>query len=133
MLMEVSVDGHRHVMTDAHHGTEGIGTETEMSILTHILETLTLLLHWIITAAESVNLNAFALNLYALTGTLALYQSTYYADASTCSDLTELILIDLGWVDYYLNIINSRTIVKSDKIDCFATTMGTHPSLYIHD
>ena len=95
MLMEIGVDSHCHVVTDTHHCTKGIGTETEMSILTHILETLTLLLHWIITAAESVNLYAFALDLYALTGTLALYQGTYYADAGTSGNLAELILIDL--------------------------------------
>ena len=95
MLVEVGVDSHRHVVADTHHGTKGIGTETEVSILTHVLEALSLLLHWIVAAAETVDLNAFALDLNALTSALALYQSTYYADAGTSSNLAELILIDL--------------------------------------
>ncbi len=133
MLVEISVDSHRHVMADTHHSTKGICAETEVSVLTHILEALSLLLHRIVVAAETINLDAFALNLNGLSLTKTLHQSTHHADASTCGNLSELIGIDLGWVDYYLNIINSRTIVKSDKIDCFATTMGTYPSLYIHD
>ena len=95
MLVEVSMDSHRHVVADAHHSTKGIGTETEVSILTHVLEALSLLLHRIVAAAETVDFDAFALNLNALTGTLALYQGTYYADAGTSGNLTELILIDL--------------------------------------
>ena len=95
MLVEVGVDSHRHVVADTHHGTKGVGTETEVSILTHVLEALSLLLHWIVAAAETVDFDAFALNLNTLTGTLALYQGTYYADAGTSGNLAELILIDL--------------------------------------
>ena len=95
MLMEVSVDSHCHVMADTHHGTKGIGTETEVSILTHVFEALSLLLHRIVAAAETVNLDALALDLNTLSGTLAFYQRTYGADTSTSSNLTELILIDL--------------------------------------
>ncbi len=127
------MDGHRHVVTDAHHCTKGIGAETEVSILTHVLEALSLLLHRIVVAAKAIDFDAVALDLYILTFTLALHQSTRSTDAGTGCNLSELIGVDLRWVDYYLNIINSRTIVKSDKIDCFATTMGTHPSLDIHD
>ncbi len=82
-------------MADTHHGTKGIGTETEVSILTHVLEALSLLLHRIVAAAETVNLDALALDLNTLSGTLAFYQRTYGADTSTGSNLTELILIDL--------------------------------------
>ena len=95
MLMEVSVDSHRHVVADAHHGTEGIGTETEMSILTHVLEALSLLLHRIVATAETVDFDAVALDFYTLSGTLAFNQSTHYADAGTSGDLTKLIFIDL--------------------------------------
>ena len=95
MLVEVGVDSHRHVVADTHHGTKGVGTKTEVSILTHVLEALSLLLHWIVAAAETVDFDAFALNLNTLTGTLALYQGTYYADAGTSGNLAELILIDL--------------------------------------
>ena len=133
MLVEVSVDSHRHVVANAHHGTEGVGTEAEMCILAHVLKALSLLLHGIVAAAEAVDLKAVALNLYRLSLTQTLYQCSCCADAGTSGNLAKQILVDLGRVDNNLDIVNSRTIVKSDKIDCFATTMGAHPSLYIHD
>ena len=61
--MEVCVDGHCHVVADAHHSTECVGAETEVSILAHILERLSLLLHRVVVAAETVNLEALALYL----------------------------------------------------------------------
>ena len=51
--------------------------------------------HRIVAAAETINLDALALDLNTLSGTLAFYQRTYSADTSTGSNLTELILIDL--------------------------------------
>jgi len=95
MLVEVGVNSHRHVVADTHYGTKGIGTETEVSILTHVLEALSLLLHRIVAAAETVNLDALALDFNTLSGTLAFYQRTYGTNTSTGSNLTELILIDL--------------------------------------
>ena len=95
MLVEVSVDSHRHVVADTHHCTKGIGTETEVSILTHVLEALSLLLRRIVAAAETVDLDALALDFNAPASALAFYQRTYGADTSTSSNLTELILIDL--------------------------------------
>ncbi len=127
------MDGHRHVVADTHYGTEGVGAQAEMSILAHVLEALTLLLHGVVAAAETVNLDAVTLNLYCLALALALYQGSDGTDAGTRCNLAQQILVDLRRVNYYLDIINSRTIVKSDKIDCFATAMGAYPSLYIHD
>ncbi len=93
MLVEVGMDSHRHVMTNTHHGTKGVGTEAQVSILTHVLKALTLLLHRIIATAETVNFNAFALDFNTLSGTLTFNQSTYCTDAGASGNLTELILI----------------------------------------
>ena len=88
MLVEVGVDSHRHVVADTHHGTEGIGTETKVSILTHVLEALSLLLHRIVIAAETINFDGITLNLNSLSLALALHQSTDSTDTSTGSNLT---------------------------------------------
>ena len=95
MLMEICMYCHRHVMTDAHHGTESVGTQTHVGILTHILEALALLLHRIVAAAKTIHLEALTLNLYRLTGTLALNENTGGADARTCGDLLEHLGIKL--------------------------------------
>ena len=93
--MEVGVDSHCHVVANTHHRTKGVCTETEVSILTHILEALSLLLHRIVATAKTVDFDAFALHLNALSLSLAFYQSTNNADTSTSSNLLQLIFINL--------------------------------------
>ncbi len=73
MFVEVGVNSHRHVVANAHHGPEGISAKTHMGILAHGLETLTLLLHGIVVATETINLEGRGLNLTVLTSTLTLH------------------------------------------------------------
>ena len=63
VLVEVSVDSHCHIVADAHNGTKGVGAQTHVGILTHYLEALTLLLHGVVIAAQTVNLETSGLNL----------------------------------------------------------------------
>ena len=46
--MEVGMDSHRHVVAYAHHSAEGVGAQTQVCVLTHILKRLSLLLHGIV-------------------------------------------------------------------------------------
>ena len=52
-----------------------------MSMLAHIFEALTLLLHGVVVATKTINLNLAALKFYCLTGTLALHQFAIDVDA----------------------------------------------------
>ena len=133
MLVEIGVDSHRHVVANAHDSSEGVGAQAQVCELAHVLERLSLLLHRIVVSAQAVDFNLVSLYLHGLSLSLAFHQCSYDADAGARSNLLEQIVIDLRWVDYYLYIINSRTIVEGDKIYRFATAMGSHPSLDIHD
>ena len=63
VLVEVCVDGHSHIVAYTHNGTERIGAQTQVGVLSHVLKRLTLLLHRIVAATESVYLNALTLYL----------------------------------------------------------------------
>ena len=63
MFVEIGVDGHRHIVTDTHHSTKGIGTQTHMGVLTHSLERLSLFLHGIVVATETVDFKLGSLDL----------------------------------------------------------------------
>ena len=91
MLVEVSVDSHRHVVANAHHGTKSIGTQTHVGVLAHHLETLTFLLHGIVVATETVNFQLSSLDLTALTSSLALYQRTLSTNAGTRGDIDKVV------------------------------------------
>ena len=53
VFMEIAVNRHCHVVTNAEDGTKSIGTETKMCVLAHIFKRLTFLLHGIVVATSS--------------------------------------------------------------------------------
>ena len=130
MLMEIGVDSHCHIVADTHHGTKGIGTQTHMSVLTHSLEALTLLLHRIIITTETINHQISGLNLAALSCTLTFHQCTLSTDTSTCSNIFQQLLVKLRGVNHNLHIIDGRTIVQCNEVDCLGRTVCTHPTFH---
>ena len=105
-------------MTDTHYGTESIGTQTHMSVLTHSLERLSLLLHRIVVATETVNLNRLGLNLGRLSCRRRLDKLTRGTDAGTGSDLFQDLFTYFSRIDHHLNVLDGRTIIQSDKVNC---------------
>ena len=132
MLMEIGMDSHRHVMTDTHHGTKGIGTETHMSILTHHLKRLSLLLHGIGIVASTIEFQACCLYLTGLSGTLALHQGSHSTNAGTCGHLFQQFLIKLAWVYNHLHVLDGRAIIQGDEVYSLRTAMRAHPSFYTY-
>ena len=63
MLMEILMDSDCHVVTNTEYSTEGIGTKAHVTILAHVLKTLSLFLHRVVAWAETVDFNLLALNL----------------------------------------------------------------------
>ena len=131
VLVEIGVDGHSHIVTYAHNGTEGIGAKTQVGILTHILKALTFLLHRIVVATQTIDFNAVALNLRCLSIALALYKSTNGAYASACGDLLEHISVKLCRVNNNLYVLYCRAVVECNEVDSLRAAMGTNPSLHI--
>ena len=62
MLMKICVYCHRHIVADAHNCPKGICTQAHVSVLTHLLERLSFLLHGVIVTAETINLYTFAMD-----------------------------------------------------------------------
>ena len=132
------MDGHGHVVADAHNGSEGVGTETQMSIFTHDLEALAFLLHGIGVVAEAVNDDLGGLDLAGLTSALALDEDTLGADAGTGGDVLEGegggTVLDTGGnshsggIDDYLDVLDGGTIVESDEVHRLGRAMGTYPA-----
>ena len=130
MLVEVGVDSHRHVVANAHHSSECIGTQTHVSVLTHHLETLALLLHRIVVAAQTINLQLGSLDFAALTGTLTLNQCTLGANAGTSGDILQYLLVELSGINNNLHILDGRTVVEGNEVNCFRAAVRAHPTLY---
>ena len=95
MVVKIAVDGDSHVMAYAHHGAERVGAQTHVGMLAHIFEALAFLLHGIVAAAKSVDLNPAALYLHGLAGALAFHQLAVDTDAGACGDLLEHGLVKL--------------------------------------
>ena len=131
MFMEITMDGHRHVMTDTEHRTERIGTQTHVGMRTHIFHALSFLLHRIIRAACTQHLYFTGLDLHGLSRTYTLHQFTCNTQASPGRDEFNQFIIKLIRIGHYLYIINRRPVIQSDKVDRFAATARTHPTFYI--
>ena len=111
------MNGHRHVVAYAHHGAEGVGAQTQVSILAHILERLSLLLHGVVAAAKAVDLERVTLNLACLSLALALNEFTCGTDARACSYLLQHVGIKLCRVDNNLDVVYGGTVVEGDEVD----------------
>ena len=132
VVMEVLVDGDSHIMPDAEHSTECIGTQTHMSELAHILEALALLLHRIIVRAETIDDNFLGLNLNGLTLALAFDESTLHTDTCTGGNTLQFLSIDGRRIDDHLQILYRRAIVEGDEVNSLTAAVRPRPSFYYY-
>ena len=130
MLMEIGVDGHRHVMADAHHGTEGVGAQTHMGILAHHFKALALLLHGIGVVTKTIHLQSSSLDLAALSGTLALHQHTFCTDTGPRGNILQELLVELCRIDDNLYILDGGAIVQGDEVDSLRAAVRAHPAFH---
>ena len=130
MLVEISMDSHRHIVTDTHHGTKGIGTETHVSMLAHVFKSLAFLLHGIVASACSQDFYLLRLNLTCLTCSRTLHKFSFHAEACTCGDLLQHLFTEIGIIPHNLHILDRGTIVQSNKENAFAPTLGTYPTFH---
>ena len=128
MLMEIGMDGHCHIVADTHHGTECIGAQTHMGMLTHVLECLALLLHGIVITAQTQHLNLLGLDLDSLTGADALDHGTLHAEAGTGGNLLHQLVAKLFKVSHNLNILDCRAVIESNEIYALASTLCSYPT-----
>ena len=130
VLMEIGVDGHGHVVANAHNGTEGVGAQAQMGVLAHGLERLALLLHGIGIVAETIDLEPGGLDLAGLTGALTLNQNALGTNAGAGCDVLEQLFVELRRVDDHLNVVDGGTVVEGNEVDGLRRTVGTYPALH---
>ena len=128
VLVEVGVDGHRHVMADAHHGPEGVRAQAHVGVLAHIFKGLSLLLHGVGGIARAEDFDLRGLDLHSLSGGGALYELSFDADAGSGGDELHRGLVEVLVFTHNLNVLDGGAVVEGDEEDAFGAALGTHPT-----
>ena len=89
-------------------------------MLTHVLEALSLLLHWVVIAATAEEDNLLSLDFRSLTLCWALYEHALYADARACGNLLEDFILYDATTDNNLDVLDGRTIVELNEVNSLA-------------
>ena len=129
VFVEVGVDGHRHVVTDAQDGSEGVCARTQVCYATQELPACAFFLQGISVVAVAKNLDTCGLNLACLTCCGALHEFAYNAKAGTRRDALQGLFVEVSLVAHNLHVLDGRTIVKGNKEDAFASALRANPSL----
>ena len=132
VFMKVFMDGNGHIVTNAHYRSKSVGSQSQMRILAHSLKTLTFLLHGVIASTKAINGDLFTLDFNTLTSALTLDKFADYRQTGSGSYFFQQIFIKQIGIDYYLNIIDCRTIVKCNEVHCLATAVGSYPSFHVN-
>ena len=130
VFVEVGVDGHRHLVANAEDGAECVGAQTQMGVLTHVFERLSLLLHGVIAAASAVHFDASGLDFGGLSRTLTFYQRAFNAKARAGGDEFEQFGIKLLNVGHDLYVFDGRSVVEGDEAYAFAAAAGAYPAFH---
>ena len=94
-FMKKLMDSNCHIVTNAEHCAESIGTRTQVSNLTKEFHRMTFFLQRISVIASTQHLYFTCLNLGSLTGTDRFGQFTIHTDTCTCSDEFQYFFIEI--------------------------------------
>ncbi len=132
-VVKVLMYGKRHNVPYPEDSPEGVGPETQMSVLPQEFHRVTLLLKRIgICITLAVDLYKRSVDLDILPPSLRLHQPARNSDARTCGDILKKILIKGTGIGHYLNIINGRSVVQCNKYNIPVSPLGPHPALDQH-
>ena len=107
VLVEVVMDCHCHIVTNAEYSTKGVGTRAQVRDCTQVLHAESFLLQWILLwVGCTINFEFGQLNLNGLTATLASNEMTSSRDTRTCCNWFEILLWELCQVHYDLDILD---------------------------
>ena len=123
VFVEVGVDGHRHIVTYAEHGTKCIGTGTHVSHRTQIFPRSTFFLQRIGVVTDAQHFNVTGLYLASLTSRRAFYQDSVYTQAGSCGYLFQYFCIEVGVVAHHLHILDGAAIVEGNEEDTLRATL----------
>ncbi len=101
-----------------------------MSILTHIFERLSLLLHWVVGRTSTKDFNLLSLYFDSLPRTDTFNHCSDNLQTSSGSDVLEEVFVELLNVGYNLYVLNGRTIVQGYEVDSLAATLSANPTHY---
>ncbi len=127
-LVEEGVDGHGHVVAQAHDGAEGVGAQAQVAYLAQELHAVALLLEGVgVGVGFAVDDDTFGLHLDGLARALALDELALHADAGTGGDALQLFF-ELGGVGDDLYVVDDTTVVHGQEGDVLVAALGAHPA-----
>ena len=130
VLVEIGMDGHGHVVADAHDGTERIGAQAQVRILAHVFEALPFLLHRVVASAESEDGDAAALHLGSLSLGGTLHEDALHTDAGSCGDTLYCLLGEIALVAYNLYALDCAAVIQGYEEYSLRTSLGAYPAFY---
>ncbi len=122
-VVEELVNSNSHVVANAENCSKCVGTQTEVSKLTHVLETLSFLLHWIVVRACAKHFYFCCLYFTCLAFAWTFHKFTIHADASSCCDELEHLFIELFNIGNNLHILDGRAIIECYEVNILGTTL----------
>ena len=127
-LVEEGVDGHGHVVAQAHDSAEGVGAQAQVAYLAQELHAVALLLQGVgVGVGLAVDDDALGLHLDGLAAALALHQLALHADAGTSGNALQLLL-ELGGVGDDLDIVDDASVVDGQESHILVAALGADPS-----
>ena len=132
VLMEIGVDGHRHVVADAQDSAEGVGAGTQVGHRAEILPRGALFLQGIGVVTVAENLDGIGLYLAGLTGGGALHEAALHTDAGAGGDALHGLLGDFGLIAHNLYVVDGAAVVEGHEEYALAAALGADPTLNNH-
>ena len=130
VLVEVRVNRHRHIVTNAQDCTEGVCARTQVSYCAEVFPTCTFLLQRIGIIAVTEDLDACSLNLACLTCGWTLYEFADNTKACTSRDALQCLLIEVAVIAHNLHVLDCAAIVEGNKEDAFTASLRANPTFH---
>ena len=132
MLVEIRMNSHCHVVTQAKDGSERVGAWTKMSNRAQVLHTQSLLLKRVkIRVRSAINFQFGQLDFYVLTSSLRGYKHSCCRNTRSCSNGFQLLFTEVGQVHNYLYVLYGGTVIEGYKTDLFVAATATNPTANI--
>ena len=127
-VVEVLVDGKRHVVTQPEDGAEGVRTRTQVRDLAQELERMSFLLQRIRLIRVTEDLDRLRLDLHGLPRSLRSDQLARRPDAGAGGHALDQLLRKLRHLGDHLDAVDHGTVVHRDERDLLVPAPGPDPA-----
>ena len=129
VLVEVGMDGHSHVVTEAEHGTESVGARAQVCDGAQVFHTQSFLLQRVLFRVGcAVHQNAVGLNLAGLSGAHTLDERSFAADTRTRGHGLQLLFAEFSKVRHNLDVLDGAAVIEGNETDVFVPATAANPA-----